>query len=446
MGRAGEAGADPRADAAAARARSEEIAKRVAQLEAALETRERDLADARQRSSELTERLVRATAELDGERRSADDRLRLLQQADQTLREAFASVSAEALRANNQSFLQLAKASLGEFQKQAAADLDYRQRSIDSLVKPLHDTLDQVGVKLQAVETERASSYSRLSEQLQVLATTTTHLERALQTPHVRGGWGEVQLRRVVEMAGMIDQCDFSEKTTVQTADGRQVPDMVINLPGGRRIVVDAKVPYVAYRQAVEATSDDERAARLREHAGQVKAHMVQLGGRGYWAQFQPAPEFVFMFLPGEGYFSAALQHDPGLIEFGVAQRVIPASPLTLIALLRAVAYGWQQERIARNAEEVSTLGRELYERIWRLAGHLDDLAKGLTRTVDAYNRTVGTIESRVLVTARRFKELGVSAAEEIPETTTVKRTPRPLQAPEMADLFGGPGDTEPDS
>ena len=446
VGRAGEAGADPRADAAAARARSEEIAKRVAQLEAALETRERDLADARQRSSELTERLVRATAELDGERRSADDRLRLLQQADQTLREAFASVSAEALRANNQSFLQLAKASLGEFQKQAAADLDYRQRSIDSLVKPLHDTLDQVGVKLQAVETERASSYSRLSEQLQVLATTTTHLERALQTPHVRGGWGEVQLRRVVEMAGMIDQCDFSEKTTVQTADGRQVPDMVINLPGGRRIVVDAKVPYVAYRQAVEATSDDERAARLREHAGQVKAHMVQLGGRGYWAQFQPAPEFVFMFLPGEGYFSAALQHDPGLIEFGVAQRVIPASPLTLIALLRAVAYGWQQERIARNAEEVSTLGRELYERIWRLAGHLDDLAKGLTRTVDAYNRTVGTIESRVLVTARRFKELGVSAAEEIPETTTVKRTPRPLQAPEMADLFGGPGDTEPDS
>ena len=443
LGRGGEAGSGPRADAAAARARADEIAKRVAQLDAALETRERDLGDARQRSSELTERLVRATAELDGERRSASDRLKLLEQAEQTLREAFASVSAEALRANNQSFLQLAKASLSEFQKQAVVDLDHRQRSIDSLVKPLHETLGQVDAKLQQVEKERASSDARLNEQLQTLATSTSNLERALQTPHVRGGWGEVQLRRVVELAGMLDHCDFSEKTTAQTVEGRLVPDMVVNLPGGRHIIIDAKVPYVAYRQAVEATGDDERAARLKEHAGRVKAHMVELGSRGYWAQFQPAPEFVFMFLPGEGYFSAALQHDPGLIEFGVTQRVIPASPLTLIALLRAVAYGWQQERIARNAEEVSALGRELYERIWRLAGHLDDLAKGLTRTVEAYNRTVGTIESRVLVTARRFKELGVSAAEPIPEVPTVERTPRPLQAPEMTDLFGAPD--EPD-
>ena len=438
LGRVGEAGAGPRVEAAAARARADEIAKRVAQLDAALETRERDLGEARRRSSELTERLVRAMAELDGERRSASDRLKLLEQAEQTLREAFASVSAEALRANNQSFLQLAKASLSEFQKQAVVDLDHRQRSIDSLVKPLHETLGQVDAKLQQVEKDRASSDARLNEQLQTLATSTSNLERALQTPHVRGGWGEVQLRRVVELAGMLNHCDFSEKTTAQTADGRLVPDMVVNLPGGRHIIIDAKVPCVAYRQAVEATGDDERAARLKEHAGQVKAHMVELGSRGYWAQFQPAPEFVFMFLPGEGYFSAALQHDPGLIEFGVTQRVIPASPLTLIALLRAVAYGWQQERIARNAEEVSALGRELYERIWRLAGHLDDLAKGLTRTVEAYNRTVGTIESRVLVTARRFKELGVSAAEPIPEVTTVERTPRPLQAPEMADLFGG--------
>ena len=443
LGRVDETGGGPRADAAAARARADEIGKRVAQLETTLDARERDLADARQRESEVSERLVRATAELDGERRSADDRFRLLTQAEQTLREAFASVSAEALRANNQSFLQLAKTSLSEFQKQAAVDLDHRQRSIDGLVKPLHETLGQVDAKLHEVEKERASSYSRLSEQLQTLATTTTNLERALQTPHVRGGWGEVQLRRVVELAGMIDHCDFSEKTTAQTEDGRLVPDMVVNLPGGRHIVVDAKVPYVAYRQAVEAAGDDERRARLAEHASQVKAHMVELGSRVYWAQFQPAPEFVFMFLPGEGYFSAALQHDAGLIEFGVGQRVIPASPLTLIALLRAVAYGWQQERIARNAEQVSALGRELYDRIWRLAGHLDDLAKGLTRTVEAYNRTIGTIESRVLVTARRFKELGVSAAEEIPETSTVERMPRPLQAPEMADLFGGPDDVE---
>ena len=443
LARTGGAGAAPAAEAAAARARAEEIAKRVSQLESLLAQREQELGETRQRASELAERLVRTTAELDGERKSTAERLRLLEQAEHSLREAFASVSAEALRANNQSFLQLAKTALGEFQKQATVDLDHRQQSIDNLVRPLHDTLGQVHTKLQEVERDRASANSRLGEQLQTLASATTNLERALQTPHVRGGWGEVQLRRVVELAGMLDHCDFTEKTAVTAGDRKLVPDMVVKLPGGRHIIVDAKVPYVAYRQAVEASEQDERVARLKEHAGQVKAHMTELGSRGYWAQFQPAPEFVFMFLPGEGYFSAALQHDPGLIEFGVGQKVIPASPLTLIALLRAVAYGWQQERIARNAESVSQLGRELYDRIWRLAGHLDDLAKGLTRTVDAYNRTVGTIESRVLVTARRFKELGVSAAESIPETTTVERNPRPLQAPEMADLFGNPDEDE---
>ena len=265
LGRVSEASAGPRVEAAAARARADEIAKRVAQLDAALEARERDLGDARQRSSELAERLVRATAELDGERRSATDRLKLLEQAEQSLREAFASVSAEALRANNQSFLQLAKASLSEFQKEAVVDFDHRHHSIDSLVKPLHETLGQVDAKPQQVEKEHASADARLSEQLQTLATSTSNLERALQTPHVRGGWGEVQLRRVVELAGMLNHCDFSEKTTAQTADGRRVPDMVVNLPGGRHIIIDAKVPYVAYRQAVEATGDDERAARTVE-------------------------------------------------------------------------------------------------------------------------------------------------------------------------------------
>lgn len=437
LGRLGDGASAPRSEAAAARARADELAKQITHLDAALLARDQALTEARGQAAEQSERLVRATAELDGERRAGADRIRLLEQAEQTLRDAFATVSADALRANNQSFLQLAKASLSEFQKQAVVDLDHRQRSIDGLVKPLQDTLSQVNTKLLEVEKERASSNSQMREQLQTLATATTHLERALQTPHVRGGWGEVQLRRVVELAGMLDHCDFSEKTTVQTADGKLVPDMVVHLPGGRQIVVDAKVPYVAYREAAEAEQDVERAAKLREHAGQVRAHMVQLGSRAYWTQFQPAPEFVFMFLPGEGYFSAALQHDAGLIEFGVGKRVIPASPLTLIALLRAVAYGWQQERIARNAEAVSTLGRELYERIYRLAGHLDELGRGVTRTVDAYNKTVGTIESRVLVTARKFKELGVSAAESIPEVAPVERRPRPLQAPEMADLFG---------
>ena len=297
-------GGGSRSEAAAARARADELAKRISQLDAAILTREQELSDARAHDGQQAERLVRATAELDGERRAGADRIRLLEQAELRLREAFAAISADALRANNQSFLQLATASLSEFQKQAVVDLDHRQRSIDGLVKPLHDTLSQVNTKLLEVEKDRAGSQSQMREQLQTLATATTRLERALQTPHVRGGWGEVQLRRVVELAGMLDHCDFFEKTTVSTEDGR--------LPGGRHIVVDAKVPYVAYREAAEAEDESERAAKLRAHAGQVRAHMVQLGARAYWTQFQPAPEFVFMFLPGEGYFSAALAENTG--------------------------------------------------------------------------------------------------------------------------------------
>ena len=234
----------------------------------------------------------------------------------------------------------------------------------------------------------------------------------------------------------MLDHCHFVEKRAATSDEGRFIPDLIIKLPGDRNIIVDAKVPYIAYREAVEATDDTVRTAKLKDHARQIREHITQLSSKRYWDQFQPAPEFVFMFLPGEGYFSAALQHDPALIEFGVGKRVIPASPLTLIALLRAVAYGWQQETVARNAQGVSDLGRELYERVRRMGDHFDDLAKGLARAVDAYNRTVGTLESRVLVTARRFKDLGVAAHEPIPELSPVDQTPRALQAPEH-DLLG---------
>ena len=382
--------------------------------------------------------LARVTAELEGERRIAADRQALLQQADTRLREAFASASAEALRTNSQSFLELATASLGRFQQQATTDLAHRQESIGRIVQPVQESLARVDAKLAEVEQARTGSYATLVEQLKVLGTTTTNLERALRTPDVRGGWGEVQLRRVVEMAGMVNHCDFAEKRGATTAAGRFIPDLIIKLPGGRNIIVDAKVPYVAYREAVEAADDDTRVAKLRTHARQLREHMTQLSSKRYWDQFQPAPEFVFMFLPGEGYLSAALQEDPALIEYGADKRVIPASPLTLIALLRAVAYGWQQETITRNAQEVSELGRELYDRVRRMGAHFDDLAKGLMRAVDAYNSTVGTLEARVLVTARRFTDLGVTGREPIAELSPVDRTPRALQAPEHADLFGG--------
>ena len=326
---------------------------------------------------------------------------------------------------------------LGEFQQRAVKDLQHRQETIGALVRPLHDSLAKVDAKLHQVEKERAGSHSQLTEQLRTLAVTTTNLERALRTPNVRGGWGEVQLRRVVEMAGMLNHCHFVEKRAATSDEGRFIPDLIIKLPGGRNIIVDAKVPYIAYREAIEASDETVRVAKLKDHARVVRDHITQLSSKRYWDQFQPAPEFVFMFLPGEGYFSAALQHDPALIEFGVGKRVIPASPLTLIALLRAVAYGWQQETIARSAQGVGELGRELYDRVRRMGDHFDDLAKELARAVDAYNRTVGTLESRVLVTARRFKDLGVAAGEPIQELSPVDQTPRQVQAPEYADLLG---------
>ena len=431
------ASAQPLAEVAAARARLDESSKRIAQMERDRQNREQALEDAQREATALKAAHARLAAELDAERKAAADKLVLLEQADVKLRDTFATLSAEALRNNNQSFLALAKTSLGDFHTQAALDLEHRQRTIGDLVKPLHESLGKVDMKLQEVEKERAGAQATLGEQVRALLTTTTSLEKALRTPNVRGGWGEIQLRRVVEMAGMLEHCHFKEKESAVTDDGRLVPDLVVKLPGGKNVIVDAKVPYLAYREAVEALDDAVREAKLRDHTRLVREHIVQLSSKSYWSQFQPAPEFVFMFLPAEGYFSAALQYDPALIEFGVGRQVIPASPLTLIALLRAVAYGWQQERIAENAQAISSLGRELYDRIRRMGDHFDELAKGLYRSVEAYNKAVGTLETRVLVTARRFKELGVTASEPIPELQPMDRTPRALQAPELADMFG---------
>ncbi|MDQ3207610.1 MAG: DNA recombination protein RmuC [Gemmatimonadota bacterium] len=354
-------------------------------------------------------------------------------------RDTFASLSAEALRQNNQSFLTLAQTKLGEFQLSASSDLEKRQKAVGDLVRPIHDALLRVDGKLHEVEKDRIASYAGLVEQVksmartqQALQTETGNLVKALRAPQVRGRWGEIQLRRVVEMAGMLDYCDFVEQARVETEDGRLQPDLVIRLPGDKTIVVDAKAPMAAYLDASDGNCEESaRELLLKKHARQVRDHMVKLGGKAYWNQFQPAPDFVVMFLPGETFFSAACQQDHSLIEFGVGEQVIPASPTTLIALLRAIAYGWRQESIARNAQDISKLGRELYERLGNMAGHFEDMRKALVRTVDSYNDAIGSLEGRVLVSARRFRDLGISG-EELPEAQTVQLGSRRLNAPEL--------------
>ena len=418
------------------RARLEERSARAAALEVEVTAYRREIAD----SAAARERLI---ADLEHERRTGADKLALISEAEAKLREAFQSLSAEALRQNNQSFLDLAKTSLGEIQRTAAADLESRRQAIGELVKPVRESLDKVDCKLQAVERERIGAYASLSEQVRSLAETqqqlhseTTKLVRALRTPNVRGRWGEIQLKRVVELAGMLDHCDFFEQPTVTTEEGRLRPDLLVRLPGGRHVVVDAKAPLGAYLEAFEATDESARESLLRDHARQVRDHMTKLGAKSYSAQFEPAPEFVVMFLPGETFFGAAMQHDPELIEFGVDKRVIPASPTTLIALLRAVAYGWRQEHLAENAQEISALGRDLYERLRSMAEHFLRLGGQLDRAVAAYNDTVGSLESRVLVTGRRLREKAVAAGEEIPLLDRIDRVARTLQIP-MPDAEG---------
>ena len=353
---------------------------------------------------------------------------------ERRLRDAFASLSAEALRQNNQSFLDLAQTKLGSFQQSASYEFDKRQKAVDDLVRPIHEALSRVDGKLQQVEKDRVSNYAGLLEQVKAMAHTqqalhaeTGNLVKALRAPQVRGRWGEIQLRRVVEIAGMLDYCDFVEQARVDSEEGRLQPDLIIRLPGDKTVVVDAKSPLSAYLDATEGNGDDRaRDALLKKHARQVRDHMVKLGGKAYWNQFQPAPDFVVMFLPGETFFSAACQHDPSLIEFGVGEQVIPASPTTLIALLRSIAYGWRQESIARNAQEISKLGRELYERLGNMTEHFEDMRKALVKAVDSYNDAIGSLEGRVMVSARRFRDLGI-AGEELPEVQTVQLGARRL-------------------
>lgn len=415
----------------ARRAGAEAEAVRLPRLEEAL-------AVARDEQAELQTALAEARTALDHERRTHEDKLALLDQAQLRLADAFKALSADALSANNREFLTLAQAQFDRFGEVAKGDLEKRSAAIDALVTPIREHLSKFGEAVQGIEQARIGAYTELKTQVAHLMESqgqlraeTGNLVKALRSPATRGRWGEIQLKRVVEMAGMLDHCDFHEQASVNNADGNRLrPDLIVRLPGGKSIVVDAKAPLEAFLDATHAADDEARSAHLARHARHIRDHMKALGEKRYWAQFDPAPEFVVLFLPGENFFSAALEQDPGLIEAGIDQSVIPATPTTLIALLRAVSYGWRQEALARNAQSISQLGRELHERLSTMADHMAKVGKGLGGAVNSYNAAIASLETRVMVTARRFKELKATAGGDLPELMQLDQVPR-LPLPE---------------
>ena len=422
---------------ASERARFEAIAQRVPVLERDLATSRALLDDREAKLAAAQAKLAETLARLSESEKSAAEKLELMARAETSLKDAFQALSMDALEKSRAAFLDQAQATFGQFRESALKDFAAKETTFAQLVAPIRESLSKFESHVHEIERKRGEAYVGLSEQFAsfkegqtLLRGETERLVTALRAPSVRGRWGEFQLRRVVEMAGMVQHCDFVEQKGIQGEDGRLRPDLIVHLPGGKTVVVDAKVPLSAYLDAKDARDDDERREFIQQHAKQLRKHVGDLKDKSYSDQLSSSPDFVVMYVPIESAFADAVQADPKLLDEAVEGNVIPAGPMTLLSLLKGAAYGWRQERIAESAEQISELGKELYNRISVMASHLSQVGEALGRATLAYNKAIGSMESRVLVQARRFKELGAAVGDDIPEIETVSHAPRQLAIP----------------
>jgi len=389
-----------------------------------------------EKHSELEKKAVLLSANLELERKNLQEKVKLLENAEQKLSDTFKSISLDALSKNNAAFMDLAKSVFEKFQEKAKSEFSMSAKSVCELMTPIKSALENVDIKLNDLEKNRVGAYEALNQQIKdmmmtgnLLKTETGRLVSALRSPTVRGQWGEVQLRRVVELAGMVEHCDFKEQVTSElNDDGKSIrPDMVIYLPGDKQIIIDAKVPLSAYLEALETNDDKLRKSLLIEHAKQIRSRISTLSNKKYWSQFQESPEFVIMFLPSEVFFSAAIEHDSSLIEFSMQERVIISTPMILLALLNTIALVWRQEGVAEDAKKIIKMGRELYERLSIMSSNMSDLGRSIKSAVQNYNSTVGSFENRVLVSARKFKDLDVHE-KNIVELSAIEETAREIR------------------
>jgi DNA recombination protein RmuC len=385
--------------------------------------------------TKLREDKARLTSQLEAQQAAMEEKTRSFEEAQSQFENTFKSLASDALKSSTSEFLKLAESNFKTLHTKASGNLEQREKAVESMVKPIREALEKTDQQIRKMEKERQTAFGSLTQHLQFMAQAqeqlqgeTRNLVKALRRPEVRGQWGEMTLKRLAELAGMVEHCDFDQQHSVDTEQGKQRPDMVVRMPGSREIIVDAKAPMDGYLAAVEARDDSARLLELQRHARNVRDRVRELSSKGYWQQFPQSPDFVVLFIPGDQFLSSALEVDPKLLEDAMTDKVVLATPSSLVALLRAVAYGWRQEALAENAEHIRSVGQDLYERLSTFAEHLDKLGNHLSRSVDSYNKAVGSFDGRVLPGARKFTEMGIQGKKDLPEPQPVERLPRPVQ------------------